>query len=53
MPIYVVRCEGVVTEWYEVEADSEADAMARWCDGVLTNSEASTDPVSATCDDED
>lgn len=34
MATYRVEMEGDCREVYEVEADSEAEAMANWADGV-------------------
>lgn len=51
--MYVVRCQGQVYETYVVDAESEQDAMAKWFDGELLNSEAwDVSPVSAELDDE-
>jgi hypothetical protein len=47
MATYRVECSGTVRELYVVEADSPEEAMAKWTDGALVLSEASTSPVSA------
>lgn len=52
MAEYVVECIGEVREVYIVEADSPEDAMARWHEGTLELSEASSvEPVAAREDD--
>lgn len=54
MPWYRVECTGEVREVYLVEAESAAEAMARWADGDLVLSEASSvEPVSAEADDDE
>lgn len=41
MALYIVRCEGKVSEYYEVEADNAIDAADRWPYGRIVNSEYS------------
>lgn len=52
MATYTVECRGEVRELYTVEAGSAAEALKNWSDGHLFHSEASTEPVSATLDDD-
>ena len=40
MPDYTVTVVGRVYEYYEVEADSEEEAMDKWADGTFVHSEA-------------
>ena len=48
MAIYHVEMTGECREVYEVEADTEQDAMARWADGTHLLTEAiAVEPVSA------
>ena len=52
MAEYVVECIGEIREVYIVEADSPEDAMARWHEGTLELSEASSvEPVAAREDE--
>lgn len=49
MALWKVECTGDVREVYQVEAETEDEAMAGWAEGRLVNSEAdSVEPVSAT-----
>ena len=48
MASYRVEMQGECREIYDVEADSEEEAMANWSSGILWLSEAtSMEPVSA------
>lgn len=42
MPKYTVDVTNSVTHTYEVEAESESEAIERYSDGIVVNSEAST-----------
>lgn len=53
MALYMVECEGRVREVYAIEAESMNDAMERWDEGTLVNSESSSvEPVNASLEEE-